>query len=118
MASSNRRPSAIMDQDRTMIGAKVECLLVSVDRELGCIEAGRSLGNNTTKEFNDGLLKQPKILKDMLAQLAKERPKVENNLVTVGFTVMGHRVQLLEMDWPIRYPHATTEFSSTLYNHH
>jgi hypothetical protein len=52
------------------------------------------------KYMDDGLVKLPKTLRDMLCMLVNQNPRQINNLSTVGLLIMGLNMELLRMDIP------------------
>ncbi|CAO3643431.1 unnamed protein product [Cunninghamella blakesleeana] len=71
--------------------------------ELGCGEVGINNNDNCTKELNDGKFKLPKILKEMLLQLITFSPSNVNKLKTVGYSIMGTKINMIYMDIPKGY---------------
>lgn len=82
------------------MGSRNDIIFKSHGYEFGCLEAGRIPGDTTTKAMDDGCLKLPLTLRDMLAALANNYPCIANKLCTVGYAVMGTRVQLISADIP------------------
>ncbi|ORZ06491.1 hypothetical protein BCR42DRAFT_160152 [Absidia repens] len=83
--NSNRCINTINERDRFLIGSKVDGLFDGASHEVGCLEAGRSHHNYSTKELNDRRLKMPKTMKDMLYQLAKEKSERAKGFGDCGF---------------------------------
>ncbi|CAO3599361.1 unnamed protein product [Absidia cylindrospora] len=79
---------AVDKKDRAKCGAKVDILF-------------RCEGS--TKEMKDGRLKQPKVLEDMLYALATEEPWLTSKLTTIGITIMGSKMSLMQMTAPEGY---------------
>ena len=50
--------------------------------------------------MDDGLVKLPKTLRDMLCMLVNQNPRQINNLSTIGLLIMGLNMELLRMDIP------------------
>jgi hypothetical protein len=72
------------------IGAKVDMLFQEGAHELGCCEVGKSnVAIVDNKYLDDGMLKQPKILRDILSALISVNPSKINDLYSVGFLMMG-----------------------------
>ncbi|KAI9466435.1 hypothetical protein BDB00DRAFT_872194 [Zychaea mexicana] len=69
--------------------------------ELGCLEIGRT--NDQTKEFIDGSIKMPMVMRDMLLKLVEENPALVNQLHILGYLIMGDKVSLMDMDIPDGY---------------
>ncbi|KAG1464114.1 hypothetical protein G6F56_005147 [Rhizopus delemar] len=92
---SERRP-------RKSIGAKLDVLFKAGVHELGSCEAGKSnIVPADDKYLDDGLMKLPKTLRDMLAMLVTANPEKVNSLVTVGFLMMGLEMEVVLMDVPV-----------------
>ncbi|KAG1044920.1 hypothetical protein G6F43_011378 [Rhizopus delemar] len=119
--NENRCLEAEERRPRKAIGGKVDILFKTCKKELGSCEVGKdSVVIIDSKYFDDGLIKLPKTLRDMLSVLAKENPAQVNNLSTVGFLLMGLTMELVIMDCPVGH-HITRvsrtpklEFPSTL----
>ncbi|CAO3593563.1 unnamed protein product [Absidia cylindrospora] len=113
LASSSSRAAMNMDRmdegidkrKRSRYGHKVDMLFRSGEVELGCLEAGKEQGNIeiSTKEWKNGYLKQPKVLKDMLYVLSRNKSQQANVFRTVGLTLMGHKLTMMVMDSPNGY---------------
>ncbi|CAO3593739.1 unnamed protein product [Absidia cylindrospora] len=96
-AKNNKRNiDSINKKVRAMDGYKVDIIY----RSRG-VEAGREQGmDKSTKEIDDGHLKQPKVMKNMLCELVKKKPGLAGKLCIVGFTVMGTKINMLLLDAP------------------
>ncbi|CAO3598005.1 unnamed protein product [Absidia cylindrospora] len=53
------------------------------------------------KYLNDGLMKLPKTLKDMLVVLVEKNPCKVNQLSSIGYLMMGLGMELIIMDCPV-----------------
>ncbi|CAO3593789.1 unnamed protein product [Absidia cylindrospora] len=90
---------SVKQNDRVQPGAKVDILY----RVKG-VEAGHEQGiGMPTKEINDGHLKQPKVMKNMLCELAKKKPDVLSKLCIFGFTIIGSKINMLLVDAPTTF---------------
>lgn len=98
--SSPRKPAGVVARERKQMGSRNDIIFKSHGYEFGCLEAGRIPGDTTTKAMDDGCLKLPLTLRDMLAALANNYPCIANKLCAVGYAVMGTRVQLVSADIP------------------
>ncbi|KAF7723515.1 hypothetical protein EC973_001890 [Apophysomyces ossiformis] len=102
--NKKRKLEAIEPRKRSFIGSKVDLLFTTASgEELGCNEVGIVKNDNSTKELNDGRVKQLKTLKAMLCQLASQSPSFARQLRTVGYTIMGPKVNMILMDFPAGY---------------
>ncbi|KAG1148374.1 hypothetical protein G6F37_004111 [Rhizopus arrhizus] len=63
------------------------------------------------KYLDDGLMKLPKTLRDMLSLLIQKNPAQANHLKTVGFLIAGLTMELVIMDCPVS--HHITRISRT-----
>ncbi|ORZ06433.1 hypothetical protein BCR42DRAFT_159473 [Absidia repens] len=82
--SSNSNGSGV-DQQWT-------CCFKSGKLELGCMEIGREQHVDNSKELKDRHLKQPKVLKDMLDALSKNKSEVLSvTWAWWGLTLMGSK---------------------------
>ncbi|CEJ02601.1 hypothetical protein RMCBS344292_16601 [Rhizopus microsporus] len=88
---------------RKLCGRKVDMIFKSTSAELGCMECGRSDGVNTTKEMSDGLIKLPKVLKDMFISLYNIAPSLVNDFAIPGVIIMNSKFTLVTMDSPCGY---------------
>ncbi|CAO3698963.1 unnamed protein product [Rhizopus stolonifer] len=92
---SERRP-------RKSMGAKLDILFKFGLHELGSCEAGKSnVVPVDDKYLDDGLMKLPKTLRDILAMLVAVNPEKVNSLVTVGFLMIGLEMEVVLMDVPV-----------------
>ena len=67
-----------------MVGAKVDLVMKHGDVEYSCIEAGCSDDPFNTKAINEGCLKLPWTLKDILTYLTKEALSKINDIKVLG----------------------------------
>lgn len=91
--NDDRKLEAIDKRARKNVGAKVDILFKICNDELGSCEVGKD--NVTTvddKYFDDGFIKLPKTLRDMLSVLCEKNPAQINNLFTIGFLMMGKKL--------------------------
>ncbi|KAI7871151.1 hypothetical protein BDF14DRAFT_1978586 [Spinellus fusiger] len=100
--NEDRSLEAVRRRSRKATGAKVDILFKICNRELGSCEVGK---DNVTivddKYLDDGLIKLPKTLRDMLSVLAQKNPAQVNNLSTIGFLMIGLTMELVIMDCPV-----------------
>lgn len=83
------------------MGAKVDILFKVGNNEFGSCEIGRDMVTVADNKYmDDGLVKLPKTLRDMLCMLVNQNPRQINNLSTIGFLIMGSNMELLRMDIP------------------
>ncbi|CEG68934.1 hypothetical protein RMATCC62417_05092 [Rhizopus microsporus] len=88
--NAGRAIKAIERRPRKAMGAKLDILFKAGIHELGSCEVGKhDFDESDDKYINDGLLKLPKTLKDMLAVQIRSNPSKINDLVTVGYLMMG-----------------------------
>ncbi|KAG1448716.1 hypothetical protein G6F46_011062 [Rhizopus delemar] len=89
-------------RSRKAIGAKLDIVFKIGYDEHGSCEVGK---NDVTvaddKYLNDGLIKLPKTLRDMMALLVQKNSQKINSLLTVGFLVMGLCMELVVVDIPV-----------------
>ena len=74
---------------RKSTGHKVDILIMHLDDEFGCAEAGLSGGETSTKWIKESTLKVPKLLKDMIWHLVKASPSAVENMCLPGFVLSG-----------------------------
>ncbi|SAM00658.1 hypothetical protein [Absidia glauca] len=87
---------------RKAMGAKVDILFKAGNDEVGTCEVGKDKVCITDDKYlDDGLIKLPKTLKDMLAVLIQKNPAKINDLFSVGFLMMGLSMELVVMDCPV-----------------
>ncbi|GBC08304.1 hypothetical protein RclHR1_08000001 [Rhizophagus clarus] len=105
--NTNRTTSGVNKMERQKIGRKGDFILrTSSNLEFSGAEAGRTFKDKGTKWLVESGLKLPKLLKDMIVQLANEAEwseQVLRNLTTVGFVHADRRQMLLELDCPEGY---------------
>ncbi|KAG0166868.1 hypothetical protein DFQ29_000761 [Apophysomyces sp. BC1021] len=99
-ASSARRNMKRAYPSRKMHGHQADFLLKLSTSELACAEVGKKDGGATgSKELREAGLKCPKMMKDMMGNLIATYPHA-NDLVTVGYIIMGLNIRALVMDNP------------------
>jgi hypothetical protein len=77
--------SVVRNNDRSM-GAKLNILFKSGTDELGSCEVEKDYDD---KYMDDGLVKLPKTLRDILSALVEKNPAKVNQLTTIGFLMTG-----------------------------
>lgn len=88
--NAGRAIKAIERRLRKAMGAKLDILFKAGIHELGSCEVGKhGVDESDDKYINDGLLKLPKTLRDMLAVQIRSNPSKINDLVAVGYLMMG-----------------------------
>lgn len=88
--NSDRAVEAVERRPRKIVGAKLDILFRSGLNELGSCEIGKhDVEENDDKYINDGLLKLPKALRDILASHIRLNDDKRNKLVSVGYLMMG-----------------------------
>ncbi|KAI7869840.1 uncharacterized protein EV154DRAFT_530435 [Mucor mucedo] len=88
-------------RERKVTGVKVDILFKAGRHEVGCCEVGKEdVLPIDDKYLDDGMMKLPKTLRDMLSRLVNANPIKVNSLYTVGFLMMGLDLELLIMDIP------------------
>lgn len=89
--NAGRSIEAIERRPRKAMGAKLDTLFKAGVHELGSCEVGKhNVEETDDKYINDGLLKLPKTLRDMLAVQVRSNSSKINGLVTVGYLMMGN----------------------------
>ncbi|KAG2191987.1 hypothetical protein INT47_000779 [Mucor saturninus] len=101
--NQSRMIASVDPMARKLCGRKVDMIFKSTSAELGCMECDRSDGVNTTKEMSDGLIKLPKVLKDMLISLCNIAPSLVNDFAVPGVIIMNSKFTLVTMDSPCGY---------------
>lgn len=74
---------------RKAIGTKVDIRFSYLHYEYGCVEVGLEDDQTGTKTINEGRLKLPRALKDILVQLSKSAPSSVKGLKACGFLISG-----------------------------
>lgn len=87
--NQDRVIAAVNDIERYLSGRKVDLIMMKDRDEYGCAEASKFLNDNETKVMMDGGFKMPKVLKDMLNQMAKQAPELLGELTVPGFVLTG-----------------------------
>ncbi|KAG1138819.1 hypothetical protein G6F37_010191 [Rhizopus arrhizus] len=99
--NANRSLETNKKRQRKAVGAKVDILFKVGNNEFGSCEIGRdTVTVADDKYMDDGLVKLPKTLRDMLCMLVNQNPRQINNLSTIGLLIMGLNMELLRMDIP------------------
>lgn len=95
MASSigrniDRKRETTQPRQYSSMGQKINIQFCFNGFEVGCAEVGNyQNGHSTDRHIDDGMLKLPKQLKNMMAKMVKARPDLIRSLKTVGFIIMG-----------------------------
>ncbi|KAG2211940.1 hypothetical protein INT47_004627, partial [Mucor saturninus] len=98
---AGRSIEAIERRPRKIMGAKLDVLFKAGIYELGSCEVGKDNVEETDDKYiNDGLLKLPKTLRDMLAVQVRSNSSKINGLVTVAYLMTGLNMELVIMDVP------------------
>jgi hypothetical protein len=88
--NGNRSLETNEKRPRKNMGAKLDILFKCGSVEVGSSEVGKDdVIEADDKYFDDGLVKLPKTLRDMLAALVRKNPAQINGLTTVGYLMMG-----------------------------
>lgn len=91
--NAGRSIEVIERRPRKAMGAKLDALFKAGVDELGSCEVGKhDVEETDDKYINDGLLKLPKTLRDMLAVQVRSNSSKINDLITVGYLMMGNFV--------------------------
>ncbi|KAI9245784.1 hypothetical protein EDC94DRAFT_653518 [Helicostylum pulchrum] len=99
--NANRSLETNKKRQRKAVGAKVDILFKVGNNEFGSCEIGRdTVTVADDKYMDDGLVKLPKTLRDILCMLVNQNPRQINNLSTIGLLIMGLNMELLRMDIP------------------
>ncbi|KAI7862386.1 hypothetical protein BDF14DRAFT_1974524 [Spinellus fusiger] len=99
--NAGRSIEAIEHRPRKAMGAKLDILFKAGIYEVGSWEVGKhDVEETDDKYINNGLLKLPKTLRDMLAVQVRRNSSKINDLVTVGYLMMGLNMELITMDVP------------------
>ncbi|KAG2175299.1 hypothetical protein INT44_007787, partial [Umbelopsis vinacea] len=105
--NEERTSSSVIRMKRKIMGRRGDLLLQKGTAEYGCAEAGAKFdGPNGSKRMVESGLKTPKMLKDMLNNLAIICQQEEARVVglrTVGFILSGLTMEILTMDAPNGY---------------
>lgn len=75
--------------NRKVVGTKPDLVMKRGNLEYGCVEAGCSDDPSNTKTINEGRLKLPRTLKDILGRLAKEARNKMNDIKVAGLIISG-----------------------------
>ena len=88
-ANNNKRKlSAIEPIERQKMGRRMDTVYAGKRQvEVGCMEIGKSI--NQTKEWQDGRLKMPIVMRDMLMSMVEETPALLHTLHTMGYSING-----------------------------
>ncbi|KAI9490558.1 hypothetical protein BDB00DRAFT_875156 [Zychaea mexicana] len=86
--------------NRKVVGTKVDLIIKQGNLEYGCMEAGCSDDPLNTKGVDEGRLKLPRTLKDILCRLTKEAPGKMNDIKVAGLVISGINITLYIEDCP------------------
>lgn len=88
--NSKRRLEAVQARQNKVMGSRMDILFVHGNKELGCVEVGKQLTTNMDDKYmDDGMIKMPKSLRDMLSCLVQKNPDKINNVAVIGYLIMG-----------------------------
>ncbi|KAI9493622.1 hypothetical protein BDB00DRAFT_938798 [Zychaea mexicana] len=87
--NSNRSTNEEGQLNRKVVGTKVDLIIKQGNLEYGCMEAGCSDDPLNTKGVDEGRLKLPRTLKDILCRLTKEAPGKMNDIKVAGLIISG-----------------------------
>ncbi|GAA5804499.1 hypothetical protein HPULCUR_009997 [Helicostylum pulchrum] len=77
-------------RERKVVGAKVDIPFKKIVNEVGCTEVGKhDVLLIDDKYLDDGMMKLPKTIRDILCGLIEVNPHKINQLYTIGFLMMG-----------------------------
>lgn len=94
--NESRGLEGLSRRERKVTGAKVDILFKAGRHEVGCCEVGKEdVLPIDDKYLDDGMMKLPKTLRDMLSRLVKTNPIKVNSLYTVGFLMMGKNLLII-----------------------
>ncbi|KAI8149278.1 hypothetical protein BJV82DRAFT_587343 [Fennellomyces sp. T-0311] len=99
--NKKRKLSAVDEVQRKAMGRKMDVVYIGGRKELGCMEVGSHV--DQTKEWTDGRLKMPVVMKDMLLQIVEEAPALLHKIGITGYLINGNEITLLYMDAPKGY---------------
>ena len=89
-ASAEQRSEQCTKNRQKLHRYKTDLLLKVVRDEIGCVEVGKKdHGDASSKETKELGLKVPKMLKDQLYNLSKVCPEKVDELVVIGFVMIG-----------------------------
>ncbi|KAI9485629.1 MAG: hypothetical protein EXX96DRAFT_533968 [Benjaminiella poitrasii] len=87
---------------RKAIGAKLDIIFKIGNNEYGSCEVSKhDVTVADDKYLDDGLIKLPKTLRNMMVVVVQNNPSKINDLLTVGFLVMSLCMELVVMDVPV-----------------
>lgn len=85
-----RKRETAHPREKSSMGHKIDIQFSCNGFEIGCAEVGNcQKDRNIDKHLNDGMLKLPKQLKDMMTRMVKACSYLIRSLNTVGFIIMG-----------------------------
>ncbi|KAG2221872.1 hypothetical protein INT45_012516, partial [Circinella minor] len=97
--NQKRKLSAVEPVDNLKMGRRTNTNYIGGDGvELECLEVGKA--SDQTKEFMDGSIKMPIVMRDMLLKLAGKSPVLVNELHVLRYVIMGNTISSLGMDIP------------------
>lgn len=91
--NANRSLELIERRTRKAAGAKVDILFQYGYDKLGCCEMGKDKVTPVDDKYiDDGYIKLPKTLRDILSSLVSQNPAQKHNMVAVGYLMMGKNI--------------------------
>ncbi|KAI8144670.1 hypothetical protein BJV82DRAFT_605789 [Fennellomyces sp. T-0311] len=100
-SNSKRKLSSVDEITRKAMGRKMDTVYVGGEIELGAMEIGGL--QDDTKGFKDGMVKLPRVMKDMLVAIANKAPSCLRQTHITGFSINGDEVTLIDADSPNGY---------------
>lgn len=99
--NEHRGLEGVGKRERKVTGAKVDILFQAGRYEVGCCEVGKEDVLPIDDIYlDDGTIKLPKTLRDMLSRTMEVNPVKINSLYTVGMLMMGLELEVLIVDIP------------------
>lgn len=96
--NTNRKLETTQARLTSRMGLKTDVLFRGGNYEVGCVEAGTlQKDEKTDRCMDDGFLKLPKQLKDMMYKMVTSRPDLAHSLKTVGLIIMGKFFELINI---------------------
>ncbi|KAL9552991.1 hypothetical protein MBANPS3_003515 [Mucor bainieri] len=97
-SNSKRRLSSTEEITRKAMGRKMDTIYIGGNCELGALEIG--LKNDSTKNFPDGYMKLPMVMRDMLCHIVSKHPTLKSQVSITGYNIQGDSISYMAMDSP------------------
>lgn len=92
MLNQNRMLSADTVMENVKHAKKMDAIYTGCKKEFGCLEIGQT--KDKSKEWDDGYIKLPLIMKDQLGDIISTRPNISRDISVLGYMILSKYIIL------------------------